>query len=161
MVSSQYDFSAIDVSMQRPFKIDCFTVPENDHIEMPSHPFRWECTHLCRIYFGSVKVIVVMLFFSFFFFLNNNKLMSDCELTKQQYASNLLTLLGGFHNAWGCMRNRKSNPEADRPRDLTYCSPKPKCIVKTNPDRSVLITIIIWHFQFHLMNVSILHLKYE
>ena len=29
------------------------------------------------------------------------------------------------------------------------------------PDRSVLITIIKWHFQFHLVNVSILHLKYQ
>ena len=29
-----------------------------------------------------------------------------------------------------------------------YSSHKPECIVKTNPDRSVLITIITWHFQF-------------
>ena len=29
------------------------------------------------------------------------------------------------------------------------------------PDRSVLITIITWHFQFHPLNISILHLKYE
>ena len=29
------------------------------------------------------------------------------------------------------------------------------------PDRSDLITIITWHFQFHLVNVSILHWKYE
>ena len=28
------------------------------------------------------------------------------------------------------------------PRDLTYCSHKPECNVTTNPDRSVLITII-------------------
>ena len=45
--------------------------------------------------------------------------------------------------------------------DLTYCSHKPECIVTTNPDRSVLITIITWHFQFRPMNVSILHLKYD
>ena len=32
-------------------------------------------------------------------------------------------------------------------------------IVTTNPDRSVLITIITWHFQFRPVNVSILHLK--
>ena len=50
------------------------------------------------------------------------------------------------------------NPEADRPRDLTY---KPKCVVTTNPNRSVLITIITWHFQSNFVNVSILHLKYE
>ena len=29
-------------------------------------------------------------------------------------------------------------------------------ILATNPDRSVLITIVTWHFQFHLVNVSIL-----
>ena len=63
------------------------------------------------------------------------------------------------HNARGRMRNRKSNPEGVSPMDLTYCSHKPKCIVTTNPDRSVLITIITWHFQFHPVNVSILHLK--
>ena len=46
--------------------------------------------------------------------------------------------------------------------DLTYCSPKPECIVTTNPDRSVLIMIITYNmtFQFRPMNVSILHLKY-
>ena len=43
---------------------------------------------------------------------------------------------------------------------LTYCSHKPECIVTTNPDRSVLITIITWHFQFHPVNVSILCLKF-
>ena len=36
-----------------------------------------------------------------------------------------------------------------------------ECIVTTNPDRSVLITIITWHFQFRPMNVNTLHLKYE
>ena len=65
------------------------------------------------------------------------------------------------HNARGRVRNRKSNLEAARARDLTYCSRKPECIVTTNPDRSVLITIITWHFQFHLVNVSNFQLKYE
>ena len=65
------------------------------------------------------------------------------------------------HNTRGRVRNRKSNPEGVSPRDLTYCSHKPECIVTTNPDRSVLITIITWHFQFLPVNVSILHLKYE
>ena len=46
------------------------------------------------------------------------------------------------HNARGRVRNRKSNPEGVSPRDLTYCSHKPECIVTTKPDRSVLITII-------------------
>ena len=59
------------------------------------------------------------------------------------------------------MRNRKSNPEDVSPRDLTHCSHKPECIVTTNPDRSVLITIITWHFQFRPVNVSILHLNYD
>ena len=53
----------------------------------------------------------------------------------------------------------KSNPEAYWLRDLPYCSHKPVCIGTTNPDRLVLITIITWHFQFHPMNVSNLHLK--
>ena len=52
------------------------------------------------------------------------------------------------------MRNRKSNPEGVSPRDLTYCSQKPECIGTTNPDRSVPITIITWHFEFHPVNVS-------
>ena len=63
-------------------------------------------------------------------------------------------------NARGRARNRKSNPEADRPRDLTYCYHKPECIV-TNPDRLVLITIITWTFQFYIVNVSIFYSKYE
>ena len=63
------------------------------------------------------------------------------------------------HNARGRVWNRRSNPEGVSPRDLTYCSHKPECIVTTNPDRSVLITIITWHFQFRPVNVSILHLK--
>ena len=41
----------------------------------------------------------------------------------------------------------------------TYCSHKPECIGTTNPDRSVLITIITWHFQFHPVNVSNLRVK--
>ena len=82
---------------------------------------------------------------------------------------NVMTLLnnlsgtGGWMiccpNARGCVRNRKSNPECVSPRDLTYCSHKPECIGTTNPDRSVLITIITWHFQFHPVNVSNLHVK--
>ena len=44
------------------------------------------------------------------------------------------------------------------PRDLTY-SYKPECIGTTNPDRSVLITIISWHFQFHPVSISNLHVK--
>ena len=59
---------------------------------------------------------------------------------------------------WSLVRNRKSNPKGVSPRDLTYCSHKPDCIGKTNPDRSVLITIITWNFQFHPMNVSNLHI---
>ena len=55
----------------------------------------------------------------------------------------------------------KSNPEGLSPRDLTYCSHKPECIVTTNPNRSVLIPIITWHFQFRPVNVNILHLKYN
>ena len=42
---------------------------------------------------------------------------------------------------------------------LTYCSHKPECIGTTNPGRSVLITIITWHSQFHPVNVSNLRVK--
>ena len=42
-----------------------------------------------------------------------------------------------------------------------YFSIKPECIVTTNPDRSVLVTIITWHSQLHLVNVSILLVRYE
>ena len=59
------------------------------------------------------------------------------------------------------MRNRKSNPEGISPRDSTFRLHMPEYMVTTNPDRSVLIMIITWHFQFHPMNVSILQLKYE
>ena len=60
--------------------------------------------------------------------------------------------------ARGRVRNRKSNPEGVSPRDLTYSSHKPEYIVTTNPDRSALIPIITWHFQFRTVNVGILHL---
>ena len=39
------------------------------------------------------------------------------------------------HNERGRVGNRKSNPEGVSPRDLTYCTHKPECIVTTNPDR--------------------------
>ena len=48
----------------------------------------------------------------------------------------------------------------DRPRDWTYYSHEPECIVATNPDRSShLITVMTCHFQSHSMNVSILPSK--
>ena len=50
---------------------------------------------------------------------------------------------------------------SEYPRDLTYCLHKPECIVTTNPDRWVLIMLKTWHFKYHLVNVSILYLKYE
>ena len=68
---------------------------------------------------------------------------------------------GCCHNAQGCVRNRTSNPEDDKSRDLTYCSHKPEWFVTANPERSVLITIITWNLQFHLVNVYILHWKYK
>ena len=57
------------------------------------------------------------------------------------------------------MHEGACEPGSQIPRDLTYCSHKPECIVTTKPDRSVLITIITWHFQFRPVNASILHLK--
>ena len=79
-----------------------------------------------------------------------------CNFMINIYYSDCLRDYGRFW--WGllsqCTRahaNRKSNPEAVR---LEY-------IVTTDPDRLALITIITWHFKFHLLNISILHLKYE
>ena len=37
----------------------------------------------------------------------------------------------------------------------------PSALWPTNPDRSVLITIITWHFQFRPVNVSVLYLIYD
>ena len=72
-------------------------------------------------------------------------------------------MVGSVPNRWpvaqGRVRNSTSNPEGVSPRDLTYCSHKPECIGTTNPDRSVLITIIIWHFQFYHVDASNLHVK--
>ena len=39
---------------------------------------------------------------------------------------------------------------------MTYCSHKPECIVTTSPDRSVVIAILTWHFQFRSINFFIL-----
>ena len=77
----------------------------------------------------------------------------------QVYAEGIKTNSGGIccHNARGHVRNRKSNPESFSPSDLTYCWHK-HC--DKNPDRSALIMIITWHFQFHPMNVSNLRIKH-
>ena len=50
------------------------------------------------------------------------------------------TSFGGVcsQNARRHVLNRKSNREAARPRDWTYCSHKPECIVATNPPRTGL-----------------------
>ena len=61
-----------------------------------------------------------------------------------------------------CTRARAKHEVKSRRRsrrDLTYCSHKPECIVTTNPDRSVLIIIITWHFWFYPMDVRIPHLN--
>ena len=97
-------------------------------------------------------------------FKRNPKMPFGPESSKQPFlVSGIKTGSGRVcgHNARGRVRNRKSNPEGVSPRDLTYCSHKPESIVTTNPDRSVLIPIITWHFQFRPVNVSILHLKYD
>ena len=61
---------------------------------------------------------------------------------------------------WRTVRTR----EREREREIKFIGlfgNKPECMVTTNPDRSVLITFITCHFEFHAVNVSILHLKYE
>ena len=53
----------------------------------------------------------------------------------------------------------ETGSQIPRATPLTYYSHKRECIGTTNPDRSVLITIITWHFQFHPVNVSNLRVK--
>ena len=67
------------------------------------------------------------------------------------------------YNAWGRVRNTKPNPEAPRPigRGISRTVGTSPRALTIPPNKSVLITIITWHFQFHLINVSILHLNYE
>ena len=62
---------------------------------------------------------------------------------------------GGGQNARGRVRNRELNPYGE---DVKH---KTECIVKTNPDRSVLITTIPWHFGFRPVNVRIFYIEYE
>ena len=64
--------------------------------------------------------------------------MSPYGVTRPQWVKGLRPVLEGFvvtMHTGAC--NRKSNPQTVRPRDLTYCSHKPECIVTTNTtDRS-------------------------
>ena len=58
------------------------------------------------------------------------------------------------HNARGRARTARQIP---RPLGFDVLCAQARVHCDTNPDRSVLITIITWHFQFHLVNISILH----
>ena len=66
-----------------------------------------------------------------------------------------------------CTRVRANGSQIPRrPPSLTASGfyvmfSRASCIVTTNRDRSVLITIITWHFEVHLVIASILHLEYE
>ena len=71
----------------------------------------------------------------------------------------LRPVLEGFSQCTRARAKQEVKSWGRSPRDLTYCSHKPECTGTTNPDRSVLITIITWHFQFHPLNVSNLHVK--
>ena len=85
--------------------------------------------------------------------------MITSHIHHSDYLPHVTTWITDLCLNFNSVRNRTSNPEGVSPRDLTYCSHKPECIATTNRDRSVLITIITWHFQFRPVNVSILHLK--
>ena len=54
-----------------------------------------------------------------------------------------------------------SKSRTGRTMDWTYCSHELECILTTNPDRPVLITIITWLRWFHPVNARMLHLNYE
>ena len=55
--------------------------------------------------------------------------------------------------------NSTSNPSGYALGIWLPVSHAPSCIGTTNPDRSVLITIITWHFQFHPVDVNNLCVK--
>ena len=85
---------------------------------------------------------------------------NDCQtITKQQYNTNLLHIscdygirlvLVGF-----VVIMSQTGSEIQRPLGQgIWCTVHTKCIVTRNP-------IITWHFQFHFVNVGILHLKYK
>ena len=97
---------------------------------------------------------------------HSRKCIWKCRLRKGVYSVSAQWVKTGSagvssHVARGRVRHSKSNPEAVRPMDFTCCSHKPECIVSSCPDKSILITTITWQFQFHLVNVSIRHLRYE
>ena len=52
----------------------------------------------------------------------------------RQFGDDMFKRLTPVHNARGRVWNRKSNPEAVVPWDLTHCSHKSECIVTTNPE---------------------------
>ena len=56
-----------------------------------------------------------------------------------------------------CEQEVKSRRCCAKGLDVLFAS----ALWQQTPNRLVLITILAWYFQFHLMNVSILHLKYE
>ena len=70
-------------------------------------------------------------------------------------------VLGVKSGSGGVVRTVRQIPRAKAHGIWLPVSHAPSCIVTTNPDRSVLITIITWHFQFRPVNVSIFHLKYD
>ena len=77
--------------------------------------------------------------------------MIDIDIVQCHIFKGLIPVLEGFVVPMHEGACETGNPERVSPRDLTY---KPECIGTTNPDRSVLIKIITWHFQFHQMNVN-------
>ena len=56
-------------------------------------------------------------------------------------------------------KSQANKPTCKTGSQIPYCSHKPECIGTTNPDRSVLITILTWQFPFNPVNVSNLHVK--
>ena len=65
------------------------------------------------------------------------------------------------HNARGRMQTGGPIPRPLGRGIGRIVRPSPSALWQQTPPEPVLITIITWHFQFHPMNVSILHLKGE
>ena len=125
--------------------------------------FHWKhCGQQVNPCIINLKATKIPIIFSFFPNMRSSlpSFITGKRGKKKWVSSGIKTCSGRVccHNAQGRMQKRTWNSEAVRSRNLTYCSHKPECIVTTNPDRSVFM-IITWHFQFLLMDVSVL-LKY-
>ena len=107
-----------------------------------------------NIFMSGCNIFIVHFTFGIFF----KKRSSLSQSEGNTLFEGLRSVLEGFVVT---MHEGACEQEVVKPRDLTHSSHKLECIGTTNSDRSVIIAITVKHFQFHLVNVNILHLHYE